>query len=181
MIEKALTLASFNVRGLRGGTSKLKEIKAWFALVPTSPQILFIQEHHLGKEDIQGFARGIEFWQANAFWNEGIPVGRSQRTSIGTSILVDKATAPLIIEHVILIEGRAQFITLQSPDNGLLTIINIYGPRSSNDRTPFWKRINQAEFTSDHIILGGNFNHLEETDHRGTANERQMQRRGVAS
>ncbi len=108
-------------------------------------------------------------------------MGRSQRISASMAILVDRAIAPLIKEHGILMEGRAQFITLQSPDNGLLTIVNIYAPRSSNDRAPLWRRINQAGFTSDHIILGGDFNHLEETDRRGTSGERQMHRREAAS
>jgi exonuclease III len=74
-----------------------------------------------------------------------------------------------------------QFITLQSPGNGTLTIINVYAPCSSNDRAQFWRRINQAYFNSDHIILGGDFNHLEVTDCRGTPSERQMHRREFAS
>ncbi len=73
---------------------------------------MLIQEHHLRKEDIQDTAKGIEFWQGNSFWNEGIPMGHSQRTSAGTTILVDRATAPLITAHGILIEGRAQYITI---------------------------------------------------------------------
>jgi hypothetical protein len=36
--------------------------------------------------------------------------------------------APLIKEHGTLIEGMVQFVTLQSLDNGLLTIINVYAP-----------------------------------------------------
>jgi len=97
------------------------------------------------------------------------------------AILVDRAIAPLVKEHGILMEGREQFITLQSPNNGLLTIVNIYTLHSFNDRTPFWQRINQAGFASDHIILGGDFNHLEETDRKGTSSERQMHRREAAS
>jgi len=62
MTAKAFTLASLNVRGLRGGTSKPKEIKAWLASFLTPPQIVLIQEHHLRKEDAQGSARGIKFW-----------------------------------------------------------------------------------------------------------------------
>jgi hypothetical protein len=62
-------------------------------------------------------------------------MGRSQRTSANTAILVNKATASLITVHGTLIEGRTQFITLQFPGNGTLTIINIYAPCSSNDRT----------------------------------------------
>jgi hypothetical protein len=145
------------------------------------PQILLIQEHHLGKEGIHNSAKGIEFWKGNSFWNKGIPMGRSQRTSASTAILVNKAIAPFIKEHGILIEGHAQIITLQSPDNGLLTIVNIYAPCSSNYRTPLWQRINLAKFASDHIILGGDFNHLEETDYRATSSEKQMHRREAAS
>ncbi|CAK9224206.1 unnamed protein product [Sphagnum troendelagicum] len=78
-------------------------------------------------------------------------------------------------------EGRAQFVTLQSPDGGSLTIINIYAPRSSNDRAPLWRKLSQAEFASDHFIIRGDFNHLEETDRRGTSGERQMPRREAAS
>ncbi|CAM6009036.1 unnamed protein product [Sphagnum balticum] len=181
MTEKALTLASLNVRGLRGGTSKPKEIKAWLVSFPTPPQIVLIQEHHLEKEDAQGFAKGIKFWHGNSFWNEGIPMGRSQRTSAGTAILVDKAFAPLITAHGTLIKGRAQFITLQSLDNGTLTIINVYAPCSSNDRVLLWQRINQADLNSDHIILGGNCNHHEVTDWRGTTGVRQMHRREATS
>jgi len=108
-------------------------------------------------------------------------MGRSQRTNADMAILVDKATAPLITAHGTLIKSRMQFITLQFPGNGTLTIINVYTPHSSNDKAQLWQRINQADFNSDHIILGGDFNHLEVTNYRGTAGERQMRRRESAS
>jgi hypothetical protein len=69
-------------------------------------------------------------------------------------------------------EGRAQFVTFQSPNDGFLTTINIYASRSSNDRTPLWRKLSQAKFASDHFIIGGDFNHLEEIDRRGTSGER---------
>jgi hypothetical protein len=112
MTDKPLTLASLNVRGLKGGPTKPKEIKASLASFLTPPQILLLQEHHLGKDGIQDSARGIKFWKGSAFWDEGIPMGRSQRTSAGTTILVDMATAPLIKEHGIPMEGCVQFIKL---------------------------------------------------------------------
>jgi hypothetical protein len=74
-----------------------------------------------------------------------------------------------------------QFITLQSPDNGLLTIVNIYTPRTSDERALLWRRISQAKFSSDHVILGGDFNHFEVTDHKGAYGTRQMHRREAAS
>ncbi len=180
MIEKPLTLSSFNVRSLRDNSPKPKEIKAWLASLPAPLQILLIHEHHLRKEGIHNSAKGIEYWKGSSFWNEGIPMGCSQRINAGTFILVDRMIAPLVKESRILIEGRAQYITLHLPDNGSLTIVNIYATRSSNDRALI-RKISQARFTSDHIILGGNFNHLEETTRRGTSSKKQMHRREATS
>jgi exonuclease III len=95
--------------------------------------------------------------------------------------MVHKMTAPLVKENGILSEGRAQFITLHLPDNSSLTIINIYAPRSSRDRAPLWRRVSDAEFVADHLIMGGDFNHLEEVNNRGLVVERWMHRRETAS
>ncbi len=178
MFERPLTLVSLNVRGLKGESPKPKEIKVW--LLSSPPQILLIQEHHLRKEGIQNSAKGIEFWNGTALWNEGIPMDRSQRTSAGTAILVDRATTPLIKDHGILMEGRAQYVSLQSLEGGTLTIINVYAQRSSNDRAPLWRKIIQVGFTADHVLVGGDFNHLKETARRGVFGERQIHRHEVA-
>jgi hypothetical protein len=142
---------------------------------------LLLQEHHLGKDGITNFAKGIEYWKGSSFWNPEIPMGRLQRTSAGTTILVDRMTALFVKENGIMLKGQVQYVTLQLPDNGSLTIINVYAARSSNDIAPMWKKISEAEFSSDHIILGGDFNHLEETNCRGISGERQMHRREAAS
>ncbi len=42
MLERPLTLASLNVKGLRGDTPKPKEIKAWMASFADPSQILLI-------------------------------------------------------------------------------------------------------------------------------------------
>jgi hypothetical protein len=105
MSERPLTLASLNIRGLKDNSPKQKEIKAWQASLPTPPQILLIQEHHLGKEGISNAAKGIEYWKGTSFWNPGIPMGRSQRTSTGMAILVDRMIASLVKENGILLEG----------------------------------------------------------------------------
>jgi hypothetical protein len=62
MTEKTFTFASFNVRGMRRGTSKPREIKLWLASLPSPPQIILIQEQHLGKKGVQIPTKGIEFW-----------------------------------------------------------------------------------------------------------------------
>jgi len=181
MIEKPLTLVSFNVKGLRGGTAKPQEIRAWLASLQTPPQILLIQEHHKGKDDNQNSAKGLEFWRGSSYWNEGIPIGRFQRIRAGTTILIDRAKAPLIKEHGTLVEGRVQFVTFHSPDNGLLTIINVYASQTSAERALLWSRITQAGFASDHVILGGDFNHFEVIDQKCSPGTRKMHRREAAS
>jgi len=181
MSEKTLTLASLNVRGLGVNSPKQKVIKTWLASLPSPLQILLIQEHHLGKDDMLSTDKGVEFWKGGSFWNPGIPMGRSQWTSAGMAILVDRRIAPLVVDSGILMEGRAQFIKLQFADKGSLTIINVYAAQSSNDRALLWKAISKAEFASDHTIIGRDFNHLEETTRRGTSGERQMNKREAAS
>jgi hypothetical protein len=94
-------------------------------------------------------------------------MGRSQRTNAGTAIFIDRMTTPLIKDHGILIEGQAQYVTLQSPEGRSLTVINIYTHRTSNERAPLWQKITHASFDSEHILTGGDFNHLEEITRQG--------------
>jgi exonuclease III len=127
------------------------------------------------------FGKKMEFWNGTALWNEGIPMGWSQRTSAGIAILVDRATTPYIKDHGTLVKGRAQYATLLSPEGGSLTIINIYAQHSSNERASIWRKITQSNFDSDHILIGGDFNHLEEITRGGVPGLRQVHRRKAAS
>jgi hypothetical protein len=79
--------------------------------------------------------------------------------SASTSILVNRSLAPLISANDILLEGRAQFITLHILGTGTLTIINVYATCSSNERVSMWKQLSEANLAVDHFILGGDFNH----------------------
>ncbi len=83
----------------------------------------------------------------------------------------------MVKDNRVLLEGRAQYITLQLPDNDYIMIINVYAAKSSNDKAPMWKKLGEANFTSRHLILRGDFNHLEEIHRRGIAEERQMHRK----
>jgi endonuclease/exonuclease/phosphatase family metal-dependent hydrolase len=99
----------------------------------------------------------------------------------GTSILINKSLAPLISANDILLKGRAQFITLQIPGNGNLTIINVYVACSSNEIASMWKRLSEVNLVANHFILGGDFNHWEEFEHGGMAVKRQMHRKEAAT
>ncbi|CAM6066984.1 unnamed protein product [Sphagnum tenellum] len=108
-------------------------------------------------------------------------MGPSQRMNAGTAILVDRKTAPLVVDSGILMEGRAQFIKLQAVDSGTLTIANVYVAWTSRNRALLWKTIRRAELDSDNTIIGGDFNHQEETSRKSVSDERQMHRREAAS
>jgi len=97
------------------------------------------------------------------------------------TILVDKTISPLITDHGILVEGHAQFITLQPPEEGSLTIINIYASLHSTNRAQLWQKVSQANFNSDHVIFRGDFNHQEVLECIGTPGLRQMNRRESSS
>jgi hypothetical protein len=62
-----------------------------------------------------------------------------------------------------------------------LSIVNTYEPRTSREKAPLWKKISEANFTTDHVIIGGDFNHLEEEETRGRAGKRRMHRREATS
>ncbi|CAM6061058.1 unnamed protein product [Sphagnum tenellum] len=100
-------------------------------------------------------------------------MGPSQRMSSGTAILVDRKIAPLVVDNGILMGGKAQFIKLQAAGSGTLTIVNVYATQTSRNQTLLWKTISRVELDSDNTIIGGDFNHQEETSYRGIANERQ--------
>jgi hypothetical protein len=53
-----------------------------------------------------------------------------------------------------------------------LIIINVYVACSSNKRASMWKRLSEANIIVDHFILGGDFNHWEETEHGKEARKR---------
>jgi exonuclease III len=72
-------------------------------------------------------------------------------------------------------------LTLHLPNSTELSIINTYAPRASKDRATLWKKIREANFTADHVIIGGDFNHMEEEEARGKAGERRMHIREAAS
>jgi len=163
MNKRPFTIVFLNVRGLGKNSTKKKEIHSWISSLVPTPQILLLQEHHPGEIDYSNSTKGIQFWNGTSFWNYGLPMGCSQRMSAGTSILVDRSLAPLISANDILLEGRAQYITLQILGTGTPIIINVYAACSSNKRASMWKRLSEVNLVADHFILGGDFNHWEET------------------
>jgi hypothetical protein len=61
MNKKPITITSLNVRSLRNNSLKQKEIKAWVTSLAMPPQIMLLQEHHLGEVDCLTSTKGVEF------------------------------------------------------------------------------------------------------------------------
>jgi endonuclease/exonuclease/phosphatase family metal-dependent hydrolase len=93
---------------------------------------------------------------------------------------MDKNIAPFMVDHGILDPGRAQYVTLQPPGEGSLTIINVYAPTLSTDRAHFWSKVESANLASDHYILGGDLNHQEPKE-ANSSNARQRTRRETSA
>jgi hypothetical protein len=92
--------------------------------------------------------------------------------STGTSIFIDKSLAPQISANGILLNDKAQFLTLQILGNENLIIIDIYAANYSNERVLMWKWLSETNLVADHFILGGDFNHWEEIECGGVAGKR---------
>jgi len=67
-----------------------------------------------GGSGLPYFNQGGRVLERSLFWNHGIPMGRSQRMSASTSILVDRSLIPQITSNGIFLEGRAQIYNPQA-------------------------------------------------------------------
>jgi hypothetical protein len=67
MNKKAITITSLNMRSIGKNFSKQKEIKAWVTSLAMPPQILLLQEHHLGEANCLTSTKGVEFWKGASF------------------------------------------------------------------------------------------------------------------
>jgi hypothetical protein len=61
MNKKAITIASLNVKSFEKNTPKQKEIRAWVIFLTMPPQILLLQEHHLGEANCLSSTKEVEF------------------------------------------------------------------------------------------------------------------------
>jgi hypothetical protein len=94
MNKKAITITSLKVKSLRKNSPKQKEIRAWVTSFAMPPQIMLLQEHHLGEAYYFISTKGVEFWKGASFWNHGLPMGQLQRMGASTLIMVEISCSP---------------------------------------------------------------------------------------
>ena len=63
-------------------------------------------------------------------------------------------------DRVVVVSGRAQFITLQYHD-ALVGFLNVYAPNQASARAEFWVRLATSLPSVDSWCVGGDFNMLE--------------------
>jgi hypothetical protein len=110
------------------------------------------------------FNQGGRVLERSLFLESRYPNGAIAKDESGTSILMDRSLGPQITFNSIFLEGRAQYITFKLSNNKNLTIFNIYNICTSNEQALMWKRLNEANFDTSHVIIGRNFNHLKKTN-----------------
>ena len=81
-------------------------------------------------------------------------------------ILIKEKRRNHIVDHNVLIQGRAQYVLLE---DGVSRwgVLNIYAPNQSANRKVFLQQLKSLlPQTIDKLIVGGDFNMMEEPDNR---------------
>ena len=70
-----------------------------------------------------------------------------------------------IRDRVVVVPGRAQFVTMQYHD-ALVGFLNVYAPNHASARAEFWAHLVAALPSVDSWCIGGDFNMLESPEDR---------------
>ena len=144
-----LSIAFFNVNGLR---NPVKRHAIFQHFKKFSHDLICIQETHLVEEDIP--LLNIE-WGGTTLWNPG------SRTSGGVGILVKPKVKINIKDTHRDSNGRIITIVIDK-NNTTMQICNIYAPDTPANRPNFYNNIPQYLTQNCPVILGGDFNMVED-------------------
>ena len=147
---KALTL---NVRGLR---SKVKRTSVYNWLKKQKVDVVFLQETYFTKDLVKNIDRDWTGKSYHAFTDSV--------HSRGVSILLNPKLTVSIINTHISMDGRKLMLNANI-DGTQVTLVNVYAPNDCNNRIDFFKVlgkwIKQKSLTDENIIVGGDFNSID--------------------
>jgi hypothetical protein len=112
-------------------------------------------------------------------WNPAIQLGRSQRWSVSTAILIAPKSTSLILKHGIIMQGRAQYVIFKILDQETFSVINVYAAQTSNESVVLWKAIFFSELSASHYVLAGDFNMSKDVHRTDSVGHKFMGRREV--
>ena len=144
-------IATLNVRGAIKKPDKRINILSGIKL--NNLDILLLQETHVNNLKIK--FEIDRFFDCQSFWSFG------SNDSRGVAILLMNNFNYEITKFDTDNEGRILKIVLQT-NLGCLNIINIYAPNDASNRKIFFKSIDHFFIGASPIILGGDFNCIED-------------------
>ena len=85
----------------------------------------------------------------------------------GTGNTLGSLLAPLVFDHAVIAESRAQYVILDIGNFKVrLCLINVYAPNLPTPRHHVWIQLGKENYADLNWILGGDFNMTESGDDR---------------
>ena len=145
----ALNIFSLNCKGLRG-CSKRSFLFNYFQMLKAD--IVFLQETHC--DSIKTAKKWSQGWGGKCFWSFGT------KRSSGVGILVNKDLVNHIKSFEFDLEGRVITLSMLSYDIEY-QFVNVYLSNDNKERRNFLKNELEKYITKKNVILGGDFNFVE--------------------
>ena len=156
-----LNVATLNIRGLHN-KDKRDTLKQW--IIDKNIEILFLQETYCTEQ--------LEVITKREYSNIG-NIYHSKSTSNhskGVAIIISKQISFKTIDYNYDNEGRVLLINGNINDT-CFTLVNLYAPRTPNDRIDFFKKIQkfvQQKAKSTNIIISGDMNTIDDKKDRSS-------------
>ena len=184
MITKELTLASWNIRSLGQGVHGARKrcgVRAFLRRATPHTEILLLQEHCYSLEDCLKLTTQLNFNGGDSFWNIALYIAEGNKFHAGTGILVSQNFVSKIVAKGILVDGRAQYIVLET-NKQKIGILNVYAPYETKPRARFWEALTEAHLPEADWLVAGDFNITEVAEDRSVGyHNRNVGRRETAA
>lgn len=165
------TCATYNVRSLGLGKNRARkrcDIRQFIKNADPSPEVILLQEIHMGIKDCVASTSQLRFRRGKEFWNESKYSASTSKYNGGTSILVVERLIPYIADHGVIIGSRAQYITFRFSILVTIGIVNIYGYNQPVARARMWQSLLNIELPPL-TGYGGDWNVVEAETDRSTS------------
>jgi len=125
-----LTCLTYNVRSLgqgQQGARKRRDLRNFTNHLEPKPEIILLQEIHMGIRDCMAHTLQLRFKGGREFWNESTYSASTGKYKGGTGILIAERLIPFIEENGVMVGSRAQYIMFRFTPNIKIGIVNLYG------------------------------------------------------
>lgn len=159
-----LTCVTYNVRSLgqgKNGARKRRDIRDYIKHADPKPEVILLQETHMGIRDCTTNTSQLHFKGGHQFWNEAKYSASTGKYTGGTGILVSERLAPYIEHHGVIISSRVQYITFRFSQTISIGIVNVYGYNQPAARTQMWRTLSLCDLPQAEWLWGGDWNMVE--------------------